>query len=159
MFTTVLKLSDSSESWPPSVVKHGPHHKNTIEADELLEKCKKRYVTVLPDGKQFEALRYENDGEICVVHGPILEPRNMEDKRIYHVANTLVIPINGCPMICHGLVSAPHLNGELGEVRNVKQDDGTGIIRLGVCFEKKGMKSSLVKPENLCIVFDLPSED
>ena len=59
-------------------------------------------------------------------------------------------------MICHGLVIAPRLNGELGEVRNMKQD-GTGIIRLRVCFEKKGMKSVLVKPENLRFTFDLPS--
>jgi hypothetical protein len=136
----------------------GPDHNVTNKADELLEKCKKRCVTVLPDYKQFEALRYENDGEICVVQGPLLEPRNIADERMYHIANTLVIPNKGCPVICHGLVIAPRLNGELGEVRNVKQD-GTGIIRFGVVFEKKGTKSALVKPENLRIAFDLPRSE
>ena len=29
-------------------------------------------------------------------------------------------------------------------------------IRLGVNFEKKGVKSALVKPSNLCIAFELP---
>jgi hypothetical protein len=41
-------------------------------------------------------------------------------------------------------------------VRNYIQD-GTGIIQLVVYFEKRG--SALVKPENLRIAFDLPSED
>jgi hypothetical protein len=135
---------------------HGPDHKVTVEAVKLLEECKERYVLVLPDDKVFQALQYENDGEICVVTGPITEPRNKADKRMYHIANKLVIPNIGCPVICHGLVSASHLNGELGEVRNKKQD-GTGL-RLAVRFEKKGVKSALVKPANLRIVFDLSSE-
>jgi hypothetical protein len=64
------------------------------------------------------------------------------------------LPVEGCAVICHGLVSAPHLNGELGEVRDVKKN-GTGI-RLAVHFEKKGVRSALVKPENLIIAFELP---
>jgi hypothetical protein len=136
---------------------HGPHHTTTIMANESLEWCKRRCVIVLPDeDKLFHALRYENDGEICVVCGPILEPRNIEDERIHHIANTLVIPL--CPVMCNGLVCAPHLNGELGEVRNYKQDE-TGIIRLVVYFEKRGKRGKSVKPENLRIAFDLPSED
>jgi hypothetical protein len=136
---------------------HGPDHKVTIKGDKLLELCKERYVIVLPDDKVFEALRYENDGEICVVTGPITQPRNKADERIHHIENRFVIPIVGCAVICHGLVSASHLNGMLGEVRHIKQD-GTGL-RLGVYFEKKGVKSALVKPENLRIAFHLPSKD
>jgi hypothetical protein len=49
-----------------------------------------------------------------------------------------------------------HLNGELGEVRDVKKS-GTGI-RLVVHFEKKGANPSLVKPENLRIAFELLDE-
>ena len=71
---------------------HGPDHKVTINATELLEKCKERYVLVLPDNKHFQALRYENDGEICVVSGPITQPRNVEDERIHHIENHLIIP-------------------------------------------------------------------
>jgi hypothetical protein len=135
---------------------HGPDHRMTIEADELLKKCKKRYIIVLPDDKVFQALRYENDGEICVVTGPITEPRNVEDERIHNIENHRIIPDEGCPVICHGLVSSSHLNGELGEVRNVKSDV-TGI-RLAVHFEKKGVRSALVKPANLRIAFELPSK-
>ena len=136
---------------------HGQDHKTTVEADKLLKKCKERYIIVLPDDEIFQALRYENDGEICVVTGPITQPRNVEEERIYHIANKLVIPNTGCAVICHGLISASHLNGELGEVRHLKQDE-TGF-RLGVQFEKKGAKSALVKPANLRIAFELPSKD
>ena len=134
---------------------HGPDHKITIEAVELLDICKERYVIVLPDDELFQALRYENDGEICVVTGPIIKPRNTADENMYHIANSQVIPSEGCAVICHRLISASHLNGELGEVRDMKED-GTGI-RLGVQFEMKGVKSELVKPENLRIAFELPT--
>jgi hypothetical protein len=143
------KLSDISRHV------HGHDHKITTNAVELLDECKERCVLVLPDMKPFLALGYENDGEICVVQGPITEPRNKEDDRVYHVDSHLVIPYKGCPVICHGLVSASHLNGELGEVRNMKQDE-TGTTRLGVFFEKK---AALVKPENLRIAFELSSEE
>jgi hypothetical protein len=133
---------------------HGPEHKTTIKADKLLKKCKQRLVSVFPDAKKFQALRYENDGEICVVQGPITEPRDIEVKRTYRVKSHLVYPGIGCPVICHGLVSASQLNGELGEVRGVKESE-TGI-RLAVHFKKK--KSALVKPENLRITFELPDE-
>jgi hypothetical protein len=58
--------------------------------------------TVLPDKLQFQALRYKNDGEICVVQGPI---------------EKFTIPSIGFGVICYGLVSASYLNGELGEKR------------------------------------------
>jgi hypothetical protein len=133
---------------------HGPHHKHTIDAYELRAKCTVRCVVDVDNNKLFQAIRYENDGEICLVTGPVADERIIEDERIYHIASNLVIPRKGCAVICHGLVSASHLNGELGEVRYMKQDE-TGI-RLGVNFEKKGVKSALVKPCNLRIAFELP---
>jgi hypothetical protein len=135
---------------------HGPEHKLTIETEESLKKCKVRNVWILPEKEQFQALRYENDGEICVVMGPIKEPRQVDNEREYRIANNLVLPKKGCAVICHGLMSASCLNGELGQLRYVKQDE-TGI-RLGVNFEKKGVRSALVKPENLRIAFELPIE-
>ena len=137
---------------------HGQQHKTTIKADKLLQVCKERYVLVLPDiNKTFQALRYENEGKTCIVMGPITEPRKVEDETLHRIANNLVMPGKGCVVICHGLVSASHLNGELGEVRTMKQDE-TGMTRLGVNYEKKGVKSALVKPENLRISFELPDE-
>jgi hypothetical protein len=70
----------------------------------------------MPGVKPFQALGYKNDGENCVIMGPIKQPRQKDDERIFHVANNLVFPAEGCPVVCRGLVSASHLNGELGEV-------------------------------------------
>jgi hypothetical protein len=53
---------------------HGPHHNTTIDADEFLKKCKERFVwvwPVFPDSKKFQALRYENDGEIVSLKAPL----------------------------------------------------------------------------------------
>jgi len=152
---------------------HGPDHKITSELVKLLKECKVRYVLVLPENKPFQALRYENDGEICVVTGPItmpkgiyvdsnlIVPRNKDDERTYRVENSLIVPTEFftlcCPVICHGLVSASHLNGELGEVRNMKPYEAE-TTQLAVHFEKKNLKSALVKPANLRIAFELPDE-
>lgn len=90
---------------------------------------------------------------------PTLVPRTakeiMEDEIICHIANNLVIPMEGFAVVCHGLVSVPHLNGELGDVG--EHDDDTEI-RLAVHFELSRL-GSWVKPENLCIVFELPIKD
>ena len=60
---------------------HGPDRKNTIKAG-LLEKRKERYVIVcMPDSTTFQALRYENGGEVCVVTGPMTTPRQQRRDR------------------------------------------------------------------------------
>ena len=133
----------------------GPDHKITIESDQLLKDCKARYVIELPEMDYiFQALRYENDGQICVVTGPVTKPRIKGEERIHRIVNSCALPSTGCPVVCHGLVSASHLNGELGVVKTIKEN--AHGIRLVVHFEKKGTKPSLVKPENLRIAFELP---
>jgi len=120
-------------------------------ADELVRLCKTCYVTAMPTNSLFQTLPYKDDGEICIVTGPIIKPRQVDDEQEYHFANDLIFPTSGCPVICRGLVSASHLNGKLGEVRAfVKQPTGT---RLEVHFEEKSQKPSLVKSENLRIAF------
>ncbi len=94
---------------------------------------------------------------MCVITGPVKQPRQEEDERIFHVTSDLIVHIGGCPVICHGLTSASHLNGKLGEVRAIRNDRNG--IRLAVHFETKSLKPSLVKPENLRIAFDLPNEE
>jgi len=54
---------------------HGPKHNISMEAQGLLENFKERRVLVFPCG-WFQALRYENDGKICVLQGPISDPRS-----------------------------------------------------------------------------------
>lgn len=108
----------------------------------------------------FQALQYNNDGHICVIQGPITHSqgrRQVDDKRIHHTVHNLVIPTKGCPAICHGLVSASHLNGELGVVRSIKEN--ANGMRLAVHFDQtnEGLRSALVKPENLSVAFELPS--
>jgi hypothetical protein len=133
---------------------HGPEHNCTATADALLEKCKKRFVYY--DEKIFEALRYEDDGEICVVTGPVTEPRQADKEQILRVAG-LTVPKLGCVVVCTGLVSSPHLNGKLGDVRDGKLvGDG---LQLSVHFEDAELKSAWIKSENLRIVFELPGKE
>jgi hypothetical protein len=134
---------------------HGPEHNCTLSADEVLEDCKTRFV-LMPDGKLFQAMRYENDGEICVVKGPIIKPRQVNNERLFHIPCYLALPCQGCPVIAHGLVSASHINGQVGDVRDL---NCTGEVRFVVHFEKKNAKPSLVKPGNLRIAFELPIEE
>jgi len=59
-------------------------------------------------------------------------------------------------VVCTGLVSSPHLNGKLGDVRDGKLVGKT--FRVDVHFEDAELKSAWVKSENLRIVFELPSK-
>ena len=155
---------------------HGPNHKCTIMADKGLRKIKSRYVYVMPDNvpppscddwkDEFLALRYENDGKICVLSGPITRPRREEREKTFRVSSYLIVPNNECPIICHGLVGASHLNGKLGFVRNVRRNETvigapavTDCILFVVNFEDMSLKPKLVKPMNVRIAFELPSEE
>lgn len=83
---------------------HGTEHNCTRRANELLLHCQTRYVYILPDCDEeqvFQALRYENEGTICVVKGPVSRPRNEEDEGIFHVESNLISPHSGTPVICH----------------------------------------------------------
>lgn len=137
---------------------HGPDHESTKQADELLEKCKPLFVNVMGEPKKFfYALRYSDDGENCVVTGPVATPRRIDEERIFHVSNDMVYPSLGCPVICHGLMNAPHLNGKAGDVRAAHEtSNGT---RFAVHFEDKSINPALVKLENMRIAFELSKED
>ena len=126
---------------------HGSEHSCTLYADKYVGLCKKRYVVAMPWNKIFQALRYDDDGDICVTEG------QLDDEREDRFTNDLIFPNPGCPVVCHGLVSALHLNGKLGEVKKfVNQPAGT---RLEVHFDDKSQKPVFVKPENLRIPFEL----
>ena len=155
---------------------HGPNHNCTLMADKGLRKIKSRYVYVMPDNvpprscddwkDEFLALRYENDGKICVLSGPITRPRREEKEKTFRVSSYLIVPNNECPIICHGLVGASHLNGKLGFVRNVRRNETViGAPAVADCvlfvvnFEDMSLKPKLVKPVNVRIAFELPSEE
>ena len=65
-------------------------------------------------------------------------------------------PCKGCPVICHGLVSQSHLNGELGDVATYRHIGSE--FQIQVLFEKQKLKSVWVCRQNLQIATDLPGE-
>ncbi len=139
---------------------YGDDHICTSENVSLLKKCKARLVQLAfaHDDGIFLALKYENDEEICIVFGPVVE-NQFEKGKILTVASAMVHPSAGCPVICWGLINAPHLNGKLGEVRSISDanQDSSAEVRFGVHFEEKGLKPAAVKAQNLRIAFELPS--
>ena len=150
----------------------GQQHQLGQLSDQLLRVCKRRFVhkALSPNADnasptvQYLALRYENDGEVCIIYGPTAHPRfapeeiEINEKQTCGIASALVIPTIGCPVICHGLINASHLNGKLGDVRSISfGKGGSGEVRLGVYFEDKSLKSAAVKPENLRVAFVLPT--
>jgi hypothetical protein len=116
---------------------YGVQHTYTLRVEDVLAKILKRYVKILTHGnscnifetdgtnvKVYEFLRYENDEEHCVISGPI-HPHHQSClvcrgdgtlDPILHVSKAVVVPQVGTPVICHGLMNASYLNGELGEV-------------------------------------------
>ena len=87
----------------------GPEHSCTKSAKKLLERCKERHVVVMPHGEQFQALRYENDEEICVLKGPIAVPRRDDIEEVLHVDRDDIHSPLGCSVICSGLVFSTKL--------------------------------------------------
>jgi len=153
----------------------GQEHHFSQKFAQILRLRKRRFVHKASsqhcDGNDFRtlqylALHYENDGKVCIISGPITQSRfdeeeiTIDEGQTCGIASALVIPAVGCPVICHGLVNASHLNGKLGDVRSIISSDKKGGIdelRLGVYFEDESLKSAAVKPANLRIAFVLPS--
>ena len=104
----------------------------------------------------------DGGGEL-VIKGPVPKP-DEKDEEILQVDPKLVVPfwaaMYGCPVMCHGLVGAPQLNGKLGDVRDISNKGKDGEIRLEVHFEDKSLKPpmALIKHVNLKVAFDLPHE-
>ena len=151
---------------------HGPAHSITLEAKDLLDQLRVRPVAVDHmshsddeiDLKSYNALRYENDGELIALKGPITWPqtslasRHMEEKEggMTTVKSSSVFPHISCPVICHGLKQASHLNGKIGDIRKPLKQCGEDL-RYEVNFEDEKLKPALVKVQNLRVVFDLPA--
>ncbi len=153
----VMKLAANSRQV------YGNEHQCSKISVRLLNDCRRRFVhhsSTELGGNAFQALRYqalhyENDGEDCIISGPVIPGFEFfVDYDEWPVATSSIFPAIGCPVICHGLVNASHLNGKLGEVRSISVKSGD--LRLGVHFEDKSLKSAAVKPGNLRIAFVLP---
>eukprot|EP00985_Skeletonema_marinoi_P023698 scaffold15916_cov67-Skeletonema_marinoi.AAC.2 len=148
---------------------HGHEHRSTKSVLSVLTSARERKVVVRLDDVSgwFQALRYENEGEDCVVQGPIAFERNVDEEEQYSFESTRIIPFPGTPVVCHGLQKAAHLNGKIGDVWDIdvkEKEDGSKYFdvdtdRCVVHFEDKSLNLAPVKVKatNLRVVFDLPN--
>ncbi|KAL7429293.1 hypothetical protein ACHAXM_001621 [Skeletonema potamos] len=133
---------------------HGPAHQCTRNAFESWTCIRERLVFVKSEQKVFQALRYEDDGETCVV-----APLTATDKDLIHVAFSVksgdLIPGPGTPVVVHGLRlrSKSHLNGKIGDLRA-----HSGKRRCVVHFEED-LEPTEVMHENVRILFALPEKE
>eukprot|EP00984_Skeletonema_dohrnii_P029818 scaffold20708_cov118-Skeletonema_dohrnii-CCMP3373.AAC.2 len=126
---------------------HGHEHRSTKAAMSVLTSARERKVVVRLEDVSgwFQALRYENEGDECVVQGPIADPRNDDEEELFSVDSTDIIPFPGTPVVCHGLQKAAYLNGKVGDVRDLdvkEKEDGSkyfdmDVDRCVVHFEDK----------------------
>ena len=132
-------------------------HAQTKNIETTLAKCKAR-VVILEEGEVFQALRYEDSGDKCIVQGPVKKGINYEGRNkgtVYTVDSSSLLITNGTPIICRGLQKAAHLNGKLADIRSFDKERE----RYTIHFEDKSMKPVAVKKENVRIVFDLPDAE
>ena len=103
----------------------------------------------------FQALRYEDSGDKCVVQGPVKKDSHYEGRNkgtVYTVDSSSLLIVKGTPIICQGLKKAAHLNGKLADIRSYDEYKE----RYTIHFEDKSLKPVAVKKENVRIAFDLP---
>jgi len=136
---------------------HGEEHSQTKEIEHVLSKGTTRLV-MLECGGRFQALRYENGGDKCVVYGPLNEGYYIvpvDGATVYTIDSSSLLIANGTPIVCQGLVKGAHLNGKLADVRSFDKDKE----RYTIYFEDTKLKPVAVKKENVRIVFDLPDAE
>ena len=135
----------------------GPEHPTTkdIEFGQKLNRVRLVEMSTDDSIQKYEAGGYSDEEEKYVaIRGPLSNPRIWDEEQIKTVAINDIIYLPGTAVVCHGLKNAAHLNGKIGDVRSRDTSNG----RFKVRFEDKSLKSALVKPENLRIVFELPDE-
>jgi len=145
---------------PISCRVHGNEHDKTKKIKKFLNRCKTRLVTLdygHDESGVMQALRYEDDGDKCVIRGPV-EIENViyfaltEGATEYTVDSSSLLFAPGMPIICQGLQKAAHLNGKLADIRSYDTDKD----RYTIYFEDTSLKPVAVKRKNVRIVFDLP---
>mmetsp|Transcript_19137 Transcript_19137/g.40330 ORF Transcript_19137/g.40330 Transcript_19137/m.40330 type:complete len:235 (-) Transcript_19137:35-739(-) len=130
---------------------NGRDHQMTKQTETGLERSKIRRVAMRAGGgvETYEAISFDEKDEKYTIIGP-----SPDGKQTLRVSINDIMIIEGTPVICHGLKNAAHLNGKLGLIVSHHRNG-----RYGINFEDKSLKSALVKPNNLRILFDLPGEE
>ena len=104
----------------------------------------------------FQALRYEEEGEKLIVHGPIAGPRNVHDEMTFSVAVEDAFPALCTPVVCHGLDDTlAHLNGKIGDIRSRGEDSDCYLVY----FENEELDPQPVQAKFLRILFELPEKE
>jgi hypothetical protein len=136
---------------------HGPQHKATKHAKSWLRQVKERNVWVARDGEweTFQALRYKEGFDACVVQGPITEPRIVGNEKTHVAAIRDIRFAPGTPVVCVGFLCERtiRLNGKTGDLMSDSCKE-TDIYK--VYFEDDyQLEPCLVERNNLRIIFDL----
>ena len=126
---------------------HGIEHDCTKITMSYLKRMKERVVITQDDGKPFIALRYENDGDVCIVKDP-----TVDDETESKISASSILAFLGTPVVCEGLQQLTHLNGKIGDVRKVDLEEGTCQVH----FEEADLEHAEIKFNNLRIIFNLP---
>lgn len=146
---------------------HGEGHDCTIFAISAMQRVQERKVFLKKNGEinvdeVYRVVRYTADGEKCLVQGPVpkvvydprinrSEPSDKGAERTFEVERANVVTSRGTPVVCTGLQKATHLNGKIGDRREIDEDTG----RYTIHFEDETLKPVKIKPDNIRIVFDL----
>jgi hypothetical protein len=97
----------------------GEEYKCTKQAIDFLNECKTHFVLMAkPESdynaflpSQYKALRYKNDEQVCIITGPLADSNRVKDGEgeSFCIPSKSIFPETGCPVVCHGLLNAPHL--------------------------------------------------
>ena len=137
---------------------HGKDHGDTVSLIAMSEKIKskkKQIVVTLQseeDGsKRYFALCYEDDGKTCTIERIPEEEEagNSDEKKQTLTVSSYDLRFTVHSSYLSGVVNASHLNGKVGEVRSFNEEKQ----RYQVLFEDSSLKSCLVKPTNLMLLF------
>ncbi len=147
---------------------HGSSHECTERAVSALKRVQVRLVTLkFKDGSSdtpMQAVKYyeDDDGEWCILWGPLLEPddngNEMREPVFINVPSECIVAAEGTPVICHGLGcrNNSHLNGKIGDVKYYDQKSHSKCV---IDFEEEGLEPALVNAANVRILFDLPTQE
>lgn len=80
------------------------------------------------DKQRFEALQYEDNGQICVITGPVTEPRHADKEQILRIASCLILVPLGCVVVCTEFTPHQRQIGRCDELVG-------NVIRMDVHFE------------------------
>ncbi len=134
---------------------HGPDHEDTVATAACLRAVRARKVILKCKDEVFKLMRCE--GNTCVLRGPLTDPEKMDNEgEIITVASSDIALHRrlATPVVCHGLVDRAHLNGKIGDAREVDRDNRVCKVR----FEEAGLEPAEleISYENLHILFELP---